>query len=328
MSPSNLATRGHRWANKPHYVFRPGQTMRRLRYSVDRWDIDQRVVASLPWGLPLECWPRDLVGSSVLRTGIYDLLATEATFRLADSGETAVDAGANVGYMTSALARAVGGRGRVLSFEPHPVVHAVLQSNVQSWGRMKGVAAIYVHRLALSDRGGSGAMATGDDFAANHGLARVLADDERGSSQHVPISLVRLDELTQGPVGVLKLDVEGHELKALVGAESLLRERAVRDIVFEEHARYPTPVTSHLENFGFEIFGLEQRLTGPRLSHPSVAHTANPWNPPVLIATIDGSRLRSRIAQRGWLALRRPNAWVRGFRSHELQASRNRQLLG
>lgn len=301
-----------RAANKPHYIYRPSQALRRLRYYGRTWEVDQTRLAPLPWGVDLECWPGDKIGASVLRTGIYDLLATEAIFRLVDRGEIAVDAGANVGYMTSALARAAGPAGRVASFEPYPLVHTVLMRNAERWADSIGIGEITVHRIALSDHAGSGAMAVNDQFSVNRGTARVVTPNEDEASDNVPIVLARLDGLVTEPVGVLKLDVEGHELQAIEGATALIRRGAVRDVVFEEHDAYPTPVTDHLEQFGFEIFALRQRLIGPSIIHPASAVDANPWDPPVLIATIDRDRLRARFKSPGWVALRRSRTGERG----------------
>lgn len=116
------------------------------------------------------------------------------------------------------------------------------------------------------------------------------------------VSLIALDDLADGPVGVLKLDVEGHELAVLRGGERLLSERALRDIVFEEHEPHPTPVTRHLEGFGYEVVGLRQRLTRPALVAPGAA-TDSMWDPPVLLATIDSPRARRLFRPRGWRAL-------------------------
>ncbi len=45
---------------------------------------------------------------------------SEVLARLIDPGDTVVDAGANVGYMTVLAAAAAGPTGRVVAFEPHP----------------------------------------------------------------------------------------------------------------------------------------------------------------------------------------------------------------
>ena len=48
------------------------------------------------------------IGQSIRTTGLYDLAVSEVLARLIDPGDTVVDAGANVGYMTVLAAAAAG----------------------------------------------------------------------------------------------------------------------------------------------------------------------------------------------------------------------------
>jgi FkbM family methyltransferase len=280
--------------------------LRRLAATSRSYGIDETVVVRLASGPVIECWPSDAIGSSIVRTGIYDLLATEALMRLADPGDVAVDAGANIGHMTNALAQAAGPAGRVLSFEPHPEVFAVLTRNVERWRRDPAMAAIETHGCALSRRRGRATMMTPAGFAANRGTGRLVGGDPSAATEPaMEIAVARLDERVSGPVGVLKLDVEGHELAVLDGAAGLLADAAVRDVVFEEERRYPTEVTRRLEAHDFQVRELVQELRGPKLVAPGSRQERGSWDPPVLVASRDPARLEDRFAGGGWRALRR-----------------------
>ncbi len=291
--------------NKPQYVFRPRQVLRRLSGVRRRWAPDETFLAELPWGSMIECWPSDTIGSSILRLGLYDLLATEALFRLADPGERAADVGANIGHMTNVLATAAGPDGHVLSFEAQPAVFALLARNARRWNGQEPLAPIETYDVAVSRRVGMATMATPPSFHANRGTSRLV---DQGTIEHDErrheVETTRLDAVISDPIGVLKLDVEGHELAVLDGAEGLLSAAAIRDVLFEEMARYPTEVTRRLEDSGFEIFALHQRLGGPQLVPPGSTAEDGSWDPPVFLATIDGPRLRARFERRGWEALR------------------------
>jgi FkbM family methyltransferase len=288
--------------NKPHYLYRPRQAIRRLGYRPGAWSPAQTAVVTLPWGAALECWPADALGSAILRTGIYDLLTTEALFRLTDPGDVAVDVGANVGHMTSALAHAAGRPGRVVAFEPHPDVHALLSRNATRWRADGAGAAVHLHAAAVSDEAGTVALGGGEDFETNRGTSRVVRSGVTSADLAVPA--VRLDEALSSHVDVVKLDCEGHELAALLGAERLLRRFMIRDVVFEEFESYPTPVTDLLEAAGFEVMALGERVTGPELLAPTAERPAR-WDPPVFVASLDAVRVRERLRGRGWVALRR-----------------------
>jgi FkbM family methyltransferase len=291
--------------HKPHYLYRPSQAIRRLAYRPGAWSPTQTVVTTLPWGAQLECWPADLIGSAIMRAGIYDLLTTEAIFRLTEPGDFAVDVGANVGQMTSALAQAAGPSGRVVAFEPHAGVHAALRRNVARWHGDRVAAAVDLHAAAASDEAGTVMLVSGVDFAANRGTSQVdTSRDVRGAGARHDVPAVRLDEVVTRPVGVLKLDCEGHERAALAGATGLLERGMIRDVVFEEFDRYPTPVTDLLEAAGLEVMALGERLAGPEVLAPTIARSPS-WDPPVLVASRDPERLRERMRRRGWRALRR-----------------------
>jgi FkbM family methyltransferase len=298
--PDSLALRAYRFINRPYYLFRPYQLTMRLR-ARPHADGTPSLLRTA-WGTSLYCWP-DSLGLAVARTGVYDLIVAETLARLADPGETAIDAGANVGLMSSLLARTVGPEGGVMSFEPHPLIFETLSRNVERWRTVEGINVIEARQAAVSSTRGSLPLAIDPDtFARNKGTASL---EHAATGDSTSVQTVRLDDELAGPVGVLKLDVEMHELQALRGAESLLSGRQIRDIVFEEHESPPTPVTDLLESHGYTILGIRQGLSGPIISAPADAHRLKSWDPPALLATTDLERAVRRLRRRGWLCLRR-----------------------
>jgi len=87
------------YLNKPEYVFNPGQIYRKLLVEFGRYSNEFETVF-LPWGVSIKVRPNEVIGRAILTTGIYDLSVTEVIYLLLDLGETAVDVGANIGYMT------------------------------------------------------------------------------------------------------------------------------------------------------------------------------------------------------------------------------------
>ena len=160
--------------NKPHYLYRPRQAIRRLGYRPGAWSPAQTAVVTLPWGAGLECWPADASGSAILRTGIYDLLTTEALVRLTDRGDVAVDVGANVGHMTSALAHAAGRSGRVIAFEPHPTCMPCSPERCAMARLRRSAPRWNLHAAAVSDEAGTVALGSAEDFETNRGTSRVV----------------------------------------------------------------------------------------------------------------------------------------------------------
>ena len=167
-------------------------------------------------------------------TGDYEPEMLAALAELARAGGTLYDVGAHIGFYTCAWLK-LGGE-RVEAFEPAPYNRQVLETTLQRNGFMDKVR---VHALALGDRNGEATLlASREDVGAASAAyledfggvelppdvqARPLTDLE-----HTSVPLRRLDAIVAQmellTPTVLKLDVEGAEVAALAGAETLLAE--------------------------------------------------------------------------------------------------------
>jgi FkbM family methyltransferase len=290
-----------RLADKPQYVFHPSRALRRMMHRYTDKEGRTRV-AELPWGLPLEVRMSDSIGFSIVAGGVFDPCVTEALHRLIDPGDPVADVGANVGYLTSLAAVRAGRDGRVLAFEPHPQVYELLERNAARWRDRGAPDNVELHRAALSDRQGEGTLVSGPSFEANMGLAALATEQAAAvGSRSITVRLARLDEAVgTGRLGVLKVDVEGHEASVLRGSERLLEAGAVRDIVFEDHDPYPSEATAIVEAAGYELISLANDLRGLRLVAPEDRGEVPAWPGPSYLATLEPERARERLLPRGW----------------------------
>jgi FkbM family methyltransferase len=292
-----------RVSSKPQYVLHPLRALRRAGRLVSKPPSGGRLrVAGLPWGLELTVHDLDAIGYSILVGGVFDPCVTEAIHRLIDPGELVIDVGANVGYLTSLAAVRAGRAGRVVAVEPHPAVFDLLRTNVEAWSGDQAVAPVDLHQLALSNRAGEGSIVAGPLFDRNMGLAALTdgAATEAGQQSH-RVQVRRLDDLVgQVPVGLLKVDVEGHEAEVLSGSTSLLERRLVRDIIFEDHEPYPSEATAVVEQAGYHLVSLSNDLGGLVLQAPQERGAAPAWPGPSYLGTIDPARSIVRLAARGW----------------------------
>jgi FkbM family methyltransferase len=135
--------------------------------------------------------------------------------------DVVVDVGANKGSYLRSLSLAVP-RGRVVAFEPQPLLAAYLARLCAA----SGYDNVVVEAAGVSSRDGTLTLAIPGDGAPSPGASFENAVRAGApTSVHVPVR--SLDGYFAGEtrrIGAMKIDVEGHEMAVLEGAERILRE--------------------------------------------------------------------------------------------------------
>ncbi len=287
----------------PPYFFQPLQVFKRLRLEYF-WRAKKKVVTILPWRLPIAIDPREAIGYDIACHGLYEIGMTEALWRLTEPGDLAIDAGSNIGYAASILAIRVGSRGRILCFEPHPLVFESLKENVEIWRKDKRCGTFVLYETALGVANGRALLHTNDWFQTNRGTAWLSAKIESAPEINVIEVPVRsLDSLLDGveTIGIVKMDVQGSELSVFEGMTQLLERRAVRDIVFEELTPFPAPTHRYLQSKGYSIFELRERFTRIHcLSNTQSSADASISVVPNYLATLKPDRAQARLNRGIW----------------------------
>lgn len=180
-------------------------------------------------GYSLEVSLDDLIGRTIYINGSWEPVSTRAIMQLVMPGSVVFDVGANTGYYTLLMADLTGRNGRVVAFEPVPSTAAILRRNLE---RNESLAErVDLIDVALSDQEGFVKLnvATGRNLGASHVVAADVPDAGRidaGVAGCVTIRSRTADsvwnEMGRPAVGLVKLDIEGHEYHALRGMSELL----------------------------------------------------------------------------------------------------------
>jgi len=295
---------------KPEYFFQPRHALQRL-ICCQRSQKDEFIDVRLPWGMPIRVRPSEVQGKILLTLGVIDLAVTEVLWRLAEPGEVAVDVGANIGYMTAVLAARVGSipGGAIWAFEPHPEIFKELEFNVSRWRTKFDKIHFIIQQIALSDVSQTAVLIEPDSFSLNRGLAFMSKKDDKHTYERIKntieVKSLRLDDFSpeKEEIGVLKIDVEGHEVEVLKGAQRLFEEGKIRDCVFEEHSAYPTAATCFLEKKGYKIFRIHRKFWKPLLLSTDSEVPRIKWLPTSFVATRQPNRLIKRLKGIGWQSL-------------------------
>jgi len=135
------------------------------------------------------------------------------------TGATALDIGANKGIFSYWLSSAVGANGQVIAFEPQPELTAHL-AKVKKQFQCNNLEVI---ASALSNQSGSAQLQRNH---AGAGHATLQHGDDYQELISVPTTT--LDEFAYknklSNVRFMKIDVEGHELDVLHGANEVIRK--------------------------------------------------------------------------------------------------------
>ncbi len=193
---------------------------------------------------------------------------------LVQPGMTVLDVGAHVGYYARMSARIVGETGRVIAFEPHPRNFSVLQGNVADYPQVtlfqraaaetEGTAELFDY-LMMSASGSLHYDESLRDVQMAHTSEQDVAPRLDGDFQmqtfHVRTTPIdeALAELGVKTVDVVKMDIEGAEMSALLGMRQTIQRSPGLKLIMEYNplglkafGHNPASAVRDVLNLGFD----------------------------------------------------------------------------
>jgi FkbM family methyltransferase len=192
---------------------------------------------------------------------------------LVDPARNAVDAGAHRGSYCYFLARMCR---QVYAYEPNPVMREYLKKVVR-----KNVS---ISDAGLSNQRGSAQFVVPNSKRGYRNTAGTLETNlyvDDAARFEVPI--VRLDDEPLKNVGFIKMDIEGHELHALEGAQQLLqrdRPTMLLEVREELNGKPIEDALAQIEAYGYQAFALKDRQICAWRSLPLDYYRQKPVTPP------------------------------------------------
>ncbi len=161
------------------------------------------------------------VGKHIVGAHSYEPSVAAVLRRYVRPGMAVVDIGANIGYLTMMLASLVGASGLVVAVEPNPENVKLLEASRRANG--------FDHVMVVQAAAGRGIALLALNVSYSNGTTGELPD---GADAIIASSLVpcfALDAILPDiPIDLIKIDIEGAELNALIGlARTIDRDRPV-----------------------------------------------------------------------------------------------------
>ena len=159
---------------------------------------------------------RSSVGRSILVKGEFDYGVWRVIEKWLKPGSVFVDIGANVGYYAMLASSAVGASGTVHAFEIDPRPLRCLLRNAKACKN----ANIHIYEVAVSDDNAGGYLHAGKD--CGHSSLMITGDGKK-------VATTTLDQWADSQnnlahIDVIKLDIEGGEERALLGARKVIEK--------------------------------------------------------------------------------------------------------
>ncbi|VFU08221.1 FkbM family methyltransferase [Methylocella tundrae] len=168
-------------------------------------------------------------------------------------GDIVLDIGANFGAFTALASAKVGQTGKVIAFEPDPLIHQRLNQNINS----NGLGNVITFNEAVSGKDGEMSF-----FVHPKSAFSTLMDsvDQRGNSGATQIkvksrSINSIISNIDGEISLLKIDCEGSEYSILESLDKDLSFR-IKQISMEVHKvpnRNEKEISVMLRKLGFTV---------------------------------------------------------------------------
>lgn len=156
-------------------------------------------------------------------TGLYEMGVIHTMKTFLQKGDTFIDVGANIGYISAVAAGFIGITGEIHSFEPVSSYFQKLRSLAETNARYTIVA----NQFALGEGEKEAEMYVANKNIGNNTMLSDLLEEGQIETKII-VSVRRLDTYIKDKrlkrVKMIKIDVEGFEFPVLKGLENFFRE--------------------------------------------------------------------------------------------------------
>jgi FkbM family methyltransferase len=189
-----------------------------------------------------------------------------------------VDGGANIGFFTVPVAHRTQDRGtRIISFEPQRQLFQALGGSLV----LNGYGHVYLHNCGLGAEPGTAQLPAVDySIAQDFGtvsLSNTPTVDEHGWMSDRVVDVTSIDAMSLPRLDFFKLDVEGYEIPALVGALNTIKQH--RPWIWVEYfITGVDPIKQALvsiDNYEFFIVDYQNMLCVPKEKQGTITISAD-----------------------------------------------------
>lgn len=210
-------------------------------------------------GFKLFLNPDDSIITDSLVSGDYETMELHLLEKLIRPGDVILDIGANIGLYSIYCAKATGAAGHVYCFEPEPVNFSFLKRNIS----LNKLSNITPSDTAVSSQEGEHTFYLNP---LNKGDHRLHGDEAHTST--ITVRTITIDGYLKGrteKVDLIKMDIQGAEMQALLGMKEILSAAGGPCLLMEFwpyglnlSGSDPKTLLGYLESLGFHFYTIEE----------------------------------------------------------------------
>jgi len=200
--------------------------------------------------------------------GIYEKEVVKAMKRFLSEGDTFIDIGANIGYLSATALGLVGKAGKVHSFEPVPRYFAKLKK----MALLNKEYRIEVNQCAMGDTLAIKSMAITNvaNIGWNTMVPNLMSKDT--IKEMIEVREHRLDSYIEEKklegIAAIKIDTEGFEFPVLKGLEGYFENKPYRPVIICEVAPVACPLLGYtmvqleeyMARYGYQGYSLTEPM--------------------------------------------------------------------
>jgi FkbM family methyltransferase len=199
----------------------------------------------------------DLIGNCIFQTGMWEPHLYNFYSLILEPNDICIDAGANLGFHTIQFGKL---SKKVYAFEPQLMVYNQLCSNIL-FNDLNEI--IIPYRLALGDKKETKQMwdIKNENFGNNiynwggrgieHSQSAYNSNEIR---EHDQVEIINLDSLKLNQCNLIKIDIQGYEYYAFLGAENLIKTHTPTLLLENGSTEIDKKVIDLLKTWGYENY--------------------------------------------------------------------------
>jgi FkbM family methyltransferase len=204
------------------------------------------------------------IGLHILQSGTWETHYTEAFKRLLRPGARVVDVGANLGWYSLVAGPIIGPSGRIYAVEPNPELARLIYWSLRTNGFI-GFSKVF--QVAVGDQPGVVDLVLRPDMPGSGFIRPTVHAVTDPPASVVRVPSVRLDDLLaeeEGPIDVVKMDIEGWEGMAIRGMDAIFARSPQLRMLIEWSTQQdytPAPrkeVARMMEGHGYIPYRIDQ----------------------------------------------------------------------